>query len=189
MTCDGAPLEFCGGPDRLNGIFLNLSFLSQINIVLLVYSCSATTGTSTPSASTAATSATTSPTSSSNSAFPNVGPYSYYGCQTEGSNTRALSAKTTAYDSMTLQSCANDCAEYTYCKYIPTTESLLNSNTNILEKLELSTEGSATVETASRLAPNLLLKMNVLSLALVTVLRSVVLVSDSLSTQHPLPLW
>lgn len=88
---------------------------------------------------------------------------------------------------MTLQSCAADCAGYTYCKYIPTPESLLNSNTNTLEKLELSTGGNATVETASLLAPNLLLKMNVLSLALVTVLRSVVLVSDSLSTQHPLP--
>jgi hypothetical protein len=147
---------------------------------------SAIAGTSTTSTSTTATSSTTSPTSNSNSAFPNVGSYSYYGCQTEGSNTRALNAKTTAYDSMTLQSCANDCAEYTYCKYIPASESLLKSNTNTLEKSELSTGGNATVETASLLAPNLLLKMNVLSLALVTGLKSVVLVSDSPSTQHPL---
>lgn len=87
---------------------------------------------------------------------------------------------------MTLESCAGDCAGYLYCKYILPPESLLNSNTNILEKLGLSMGENATVETASLLAPKLLLKMNVPSLALVTVLRFVVLVSDCPSTQHPL---
>ncbi|PMD17835.1 WSC-domain-containing protein [Hyaloscypha hepaticicola] len=86
--CDGNNLEYCGGGDRLN-----------------VYSAIA--GTST-------TPATTSPISNSDPAFPNIGPYSYYGCQTEGSNTRALNAKTTAYDTMTLESCAGDCAGYIY---------------------------------------------------------------------------
>ncbi len=154
----------------------------MILTILVVYSAIA--GTSTTSTSAAATSATTSPTSSSNSGFPNVGSYSYYGCQTEGSNTRALTAKSTAYDTMTLQSCAEDCAGYNYCKYIPAPESLLNSETNSPEKLELNMGGNATVGIASLLAPNLLLKMNVPSLALATVLRSAVLVSYSPSTQH-----
>lgn len=137
-------------------------------------------------AGTSTTPATTSPISNSIPAFPNVGPYSYYGCQTEGSNTRALNAKMTAYDSMTLESCAGDCAGYIYCKYNPPSKSLLNSDTDTLEKLELSMGENATVETVSLLAPNLLLKMNVPSLAQVTVLRFVVLVSDCPSTQHPL---
>jgi len=102
MTCDGAPLEFCGGSDRLN-----------------VYSCGAITSTSsstnTPSPTPSpTTSSTTISTPSSNSVFPNVGSFSYYGCQTEGSLTRALSAKVTAYDSMTLQSCAAECTGYSY---------------------------------------------------------------------------
>ncbi|EKD12599.1 copper radical oxidase [Drepanopeziza brunnea f. sp. 'multigermtubi' MB_m1] len=40
--------------------------------------------------------------------------WTYYGCQTEGTNVRALAAKSTAYDTMTLESCASDCAGYTY---------------------------------------------------------------------------
>lgn len=40
--------------------------------------------------------------------------WTYFGCQTEGTNARALSLKATAYDTMTLQSCAADCAGYTY---------------------------------------------------------------------------
>lgn len=40
--------------------------------------------------------------------------WTYYGCQTEGTNGRALSGKSTAYDTMTLESCASDCAGYTY---------------------------------------------------------------------------
>ncbi|KAG4444113.1 hypothetical protein IFR05_000342 [Cadophora sp. M221] len=40
--------------------------------------------------------------------------WAYYGCQTEGTNGRALALKVTAYDTMTLQSCATDCAAYTY---------------------------------------------------------------------------
>lgn len=40
--------------------------------------------------------------------------WTYYGCQTEATNARALSSKSTAYDTMTLESCASDCAGYTY---------------------------------------------------------------------------
>ncbi|PMD52509.1 copper radical oxidase [Hyaloscypha bicolor E] len=40
--------------------------------------------------------------------------WNYYGCQTEGTSSRALASKATAYDTMTLESCATDCAGYTY---------------------------------------------------------------------------
>ncbi|KAG0645262.1 WSC domain-containing [Hyphodiscus hymeniophilus] len=40
--------------------------------------------------------------------------WTYYGCQTEATNARALASKATAYDTMTLESCASDCAGYTY---------------------------------------------------------------------------
>jgi len=43
-----------------------------------------------------------------------VAGWTYYGCQTEATNTRALNSKSTAYDTMTLESCASDCAGYTY---------------------------------------------------------------------------
>ncbi|KAI0122886.1 hypothetical protein BJ170DRAFT_116294 [Xylariales sp. AK1849] len=45
---------------------------------------------------------------------PAVGSYSWYGCQTEASNARALAAKGTASDTMTLDTCAVFCAGYTY---------------------------------------------------------------------------
>jgi hypothetical protein len=43
-----------------------------------------------------------------------VAGWTYYGCQTEATNARALSSKSTAYDTMTLESCASNCAGYTY---------------------------------------------------------------------------
>lgn len=62
-----------------------------------------------------------------------VGDYDYYGCMTEGTNSRALQGYTTAYDSMTLESCSQDCAGFEYCKYTTAPEILLSSNANILE--------------------------------------------------------
>jgi len=43
-----------------------------------------------------------------------VSGWTYYGCQTEATSSRALASKATAYDTMTLESCASDCAGYTY---------------------------------------------------------------------------
>jgi hypothetical protein len=45
---------------------------------------------------------------------PTVGPYKYYGCQTEATNMRALSSASTASDSMTLELCESFCSGYTY---------------------------------------------------------------------------
>lgn len=69
-------------------------------------------------ASTTAVSASTSaidpPIPAGPSIEPTVGLYSYYGCQTEGTDARALMDYSTAYDTMTLESCATDCTGYTY---------------------------------------------------------------------------
>jgi len=43
-----------------------------------------------------------------------VSAWTYYGCQTEATSSRALASKATAYDTMTLESCASDCAGYIY---------------------------------------------------------------------------
>jgi len=85
MLCDGNPFETCGGPVRLS-----------------VFQMNAITGT------------TTSSSASSTATGQSMGAYSYYGCQTEGTNQRALSAKSYAADSMTLESCELFCAGYTY---------------------------------------------------------------------------
>jgi hypothetical protein len=45
---------------------------------------------------------------------PKGGPYTYYGCQTEATNMRALSSATTATDSMTLELCESFCAGHKY---------------------------------------------------------------------------
>ena len=43
-----------------------------------------------------------------------VGSYGFQGCYTEATGSRALSSKSYADDSMTLESCAAYCADYTY---------------------------------------------------------------------------
>ncbi|KAK8038133.1 hypothetical protein PG994_014900 [Apiospora phragmitis] len=53
--------------------------------------------------------ATTGPTQP-----PIVGKYNWYGCQTEGTLSRALNALHTANDNMTLEACAGFCDGYTY---------------------------------------------------------------------------
>ena len=45
---------------------------------------------------------------------PTVGPYTYYGCQTEATDMRALSSATFASDSMTLELCESFCSGYKY---------------------------------------------------------------------------
>ncbi|TVY28792.1 WSC domain-containing protein [Lachnellula hyalina] len=64
-----------------------------------------------------------SPTSTSTTSLPTATPtapptipptWTFLGCQTEATSTRALSSNTYANDSMTLESCADFCAGYTY---------------------------------------------------------------------------
>jgi hypothetical protein len=61
----------------------------------------------------ASTSAT--PTQTAPAIKAKIGAYSYYGCQTEGTNIRALTgAVYYNYAAMTLEMCATDCAGFTY---------------------------------------------------------------------------
>jgi len=40
--------------------------------------------------------------------------YSYLGCRTDSVQARVLNGKSTAYDTMTVQTCQADCAGFTY---------------------------------------------------------------------------
>ncbi|KAK1545521.1 WSC domain-containing protein [Colletotrichum paranaense] len=64
------------------------------------------------SSSSSSSSATPTPTGPSQPAT--VGVWKWYGCQTEATNARALSAKTTASDDMTLEKCAAFCDGNTF---------------------------------------------------------------------------
>ncbi len=87
FSCGGNPYELCGGSSRLS-----------------VYSTNDTT----PPPQ-------TPPSGSPWEVITSHGQsYCYYGCQTEGNSTRALTAAFAANDSMTLEYCANFCAGYTY---------------------------------------------------------------------------
>jgi hypothetical protein len=87
MVCGGDPTEFCGAGNRLE-----------------LYSTTATR----------TTSATPTPTGSL-AVKPTVGDYTFVGCQTEATGSRALSGKDVyADDAMTLELCATYCAGFTY---------------------------------------------------------------------------
>ncbi|KAL2257208.1 hypothetical protein VTK26DRAFT_514 [Humicola hyalothermophila] len=86
MVCGGDPTEFCGAGNRLE-----------------LYSTTATrTTTSTPA-----------PTATLG-VKPTVGDYVFVGCQTEATDSRALTGDTYADDSMTLESCADFCSGFIY---------------------------------------------------------------------------
>ncbi|RFU73805.1 wsc domain-containing, partial [Trichoderma arundinaceum] len=91
MTCNGNSTELCGGPGHLN-----------------LYSF----GDSLESATSSAGQPAVTGACPAQPAL--VGKYNWYGCYTEGSTGRALSAKTYADDDMTLESCATFCAAYAY---------------------------------------------------------------------------
>ena len=75
-------------------------------------SCSDASSTSSTVSSTSGTSASATPTGPSQPAT--VGAWRWYGCQTEATGARALSAKSFAADTMTLDSCSTFCAGYNY---------------------------------------------------------------------------
>ncbi|WYZ34618.1 hypothetical protein EsH8_I_000894 [Colletotrichum jinshuiense] len=120
MLCNGNSSEYCGGGNRLNVY----DFQHQYKPVSSSSSAPAATGTPATSAAasgTAITGGVGTSTAASASAVPTgpsqpatVGAWKLYGCQTEATNARALNAKTTASDDMTLEKCATFCAGYTY---------------------------------------------------------------------------
>lgn len=104
MTCNGNANEYCGGPNRLTTYKLNTT----------------STSTSTPPGATTATSATSASATATVPAGPaiksSIGTWSYYGCMTEATNGRALSALLNPVGgaTLTLEKCAAACAGYTY---------------------------------------------------------------------------
>jgi hypothetical protein len=93
MVCNGNSGEYCGGGNRLNVY----SFEGQYEPTVT---------------------STAGPAPTGGSAGPSqpetVGNYEWYGCQTEATGMRALSAATYASDDMTLESCQAYCSAYTY---------------------------------------------------------------------------
>jgi hypothetical protein len=113
FPCPGDGTELCGAGNRLSVYLLNSTASSSAP--------SGTTATSTSTSASVSTSISTS-TSTSPSTPVSTGPtikqvvgsYSYYQCQTEATNSRALSALTYASDGMTVEICISTCAGYTY---------------------------------------------------------------------------
>jgi hypothetical protein len=102
-------------------------------------SSSTSQSTSTSQESTSITrQSSTSPTPTGPSIRHTVGPYTFQGCYTEATIGRALSSKTYASDTMTLETCAAFCTEFQwfgveyrrecYCGNAPNTGSILAAN-------------------------------------------------------------
>ncbi|KAM3075160.1 hypothetical protein ACMFMF_005839 [Clarireedia jacksonii] len=94
--CTGNLSEYCGGTNRLD-----------------IYNYNNATITSDPT-----TTSSTANTLTSSTVPPSiqqtVGAYNYYGCRTEGVDTRALSSKVSADNNMSLEVCEASCVGYTY---------------------------------------------------------------------------
>jgi hypothetical protein len=104
MNCKGDSTEICGGPNRLDVYQYGATGSSP------------TTSTTAPAASTPATStlATSTPVPTLGNK-QTVGAYTFQGCYTEATNTRALSgASFYDYAAMTIEECAADCAGWQY---------------------------------------------------------------------------
>jgi hypothetical protein len=93
VRCNGNLSEYCGGSSRLDVYSFN-------NAIATITASATPTGTG---------SQTQTP-----SIKQTVGSYNYYGCQTEGNVTRALTGAATTSDTMTLELCESFCLAYTY---------------------------------------------------------------------------
>ena len=112
LPCSGNSSTYCGGPNRLN-------MYVQVNTNILTGSSNGTNGTVTATASYSLTLSTTSavPTYTGPITVQTVtGGWSYIGCYTEATNTRALSGLQNPVpgNQNTLEVCAAACAGYPY---------------------------------------------------------------------------
>jgi hypothetical protein len=96
MLCNGNSSEICGGPDRLNVY----NYQDQYDPTVTTTAVPGPTGGGVEPAGP--------------SQPETVGNYDWYGCQTEATGMRALSAATFASDEMTLEACQAYCSAYTY---------------------------------------------------------------------------
>ncbi|KAH7376045.1 WSC domain-containing protein [Plectosphaerella cucumerina] len=106
MLCNGNSTEYCGGPDRLNVYNFEGQFEPP--------STTSTVPEPTDPDASASGTAPATPTPTGPSQPDTVGPYTWYGCRTEGTGIRALNGRTTAADTMTLETCQTFCAGFTY---------------------------------------------------------------------------
>lgn len=124
MPCNDNGTEYCGGPSRLNVYQKGGS--ASTTTTTLPTTPTTTPGTpgntTTPVSPVNPSTTTTTTTTSSPTATP-TGPsrkpvvstnWQYQGCWTEATNSRALTGKTFANDTMTLESCAKFCDTFTY---------------------------------------------------------------------------
>ncbi|CRK37128.1 hypothetical protein BN1708_007318 [Verticillium longisporum] len=111
MRCAGNPLQFCGDGNRLE-----LYRASAASSATLASSTAATTGGAESSVRlNEATSSSSAPSPTGPSPVPTVSPFTLVGCQAEATSVpRALSAKSTTSNSMTLADCAAFCTGYRY---------------------------------------------------------------------------
>lgn len=129
MPCSGNSSQACGAGNRLTMFAFNQT-LADLAVAASTSSMSSATSSVTSSAtssaatsvssSSAATTATITTTTSSSAASTQTGPlvvqragaFAYSGCVTEATGMRALSQKTFASDSLTVDMCASFCADY-----------------------------------------------------------------------------
>jgi len=100
MLCAGNTTEYCGGPNRLDVYEFN-----SISITLAPTTTATTLTTQT---------SLTTPSTNTPIIQSTAGPYLYYGCQTEGTDERALASVAFASDNMSLELCEANCGGYTY---------------------------------------------------------------------------
>ncbi|KAH8672637.1 hypothetical protein BGZ60DRAFT_282514 [Tricladium varicosporioides] len=130
MTCAGDKYEYCGAGNRL-GVYVRGSGSSSVSTSQKMTSSSSST--STPQSSTTSssnlssssisstlttstsTSTSSTPTPTAPAPKPYIGPFTYLGCRTEGTSSRALTgAASYDYKSMTLEMCASSCSGWKY---------------------------------------------------------------------------
>lgn len=106
MLCNGNASEYCGGPNRLN--VYNFHNQAWIPHPSATYTTSSAVSTAT------ATVSGPVPTGTGPVQPEIVDGWYFYGCQSEATGIRALSKKTFAADTMTLEACAAFCTGYKY---------------------------------------------------------------------------
>jgi WSC domain len=112
FLCPGDSTEYCGAGNRLSVYVFNSTVSSSSSSLVLFSTTPSSTLTISSTSSVLSASSTPLPTGPANKAT--VGPYRYYGCQTEASNMRALSGASFVVSSMTLEFCEASCAGWTY---------------------------------------------------------------------------
>lgn len=109
MSCAGNNSEICGAGGRLN-LYTRTGAISSSSASSRSLSITA----SSSIAATVSTSSSIIPTPTGPIAVLAAGKFNYSGCYTEGNGIRALTGRTTANATMTVEKCADFCAAYSF---------------------------------------------------------------------------